>query len=104
MSAPAGRELYVYYRVPLAAADQAQAETVSMRAVLRERYPRLHSRWLQRAEIRDEFLTWMEIHSVPGGLTADEVADICHLLLPWPSVRSGPRHVEVFAALPDSSS
>lgn len=46
----------------------------------------------------------MEIHSVPGGLTDDEVADICHLLLPWPSVRSGPRHVEVFAALSDSVS
>ena len=104
MSGATGRELYVYYRVPLAAADQVRAEVASMRALLRERHVRVHSRWLQRAEIRDEFLTLMEIHSVPGGLTDDEVADICHLLLPWPSVRSGPRHVEVFTALSDSVS
>lgn len=104
MSGAAGRELYVYYRVPQAAADQARADVVSMQAALRVQHPRVHSRWLQRVEIRDEFITWMEIHSVPGGLSADEVTDICHLLLPWPSVRSGPRHVEVFAALPDSSS
>lgn len=107
MSGPggaAGRELYVYYRVPLAAAAQAQSELAAMRALLRRQHARVHSRWLQRVEIRDEFITWMEIHTVPGGLTDDEVTDICHLLLPWPSVRSGPRHVEVFAALSDSVS
>ena len=35
MSGATGRELYVYYRVPLAAADQVRAEVASMRALLR---------------------------------------------------------------------
>lgn len=106
-------ELYVYYRVPVAACDQAADELTTALQALRKTYPALASRWLERVEPpkpasvpqdstdnRDEMRTWMEIHHQPGGLDAAAVADICAMLLPWPSVRIGPRHVEVFAPLP----
>lgn len=108
MTEPAA-ELYVYYRVPAAACDQAEAELAAVQQTLRKTYPALTSRWLQRVERpepqdslgnRDEMRTWMEIHHQPGGLDAATVADICAMLLPWPSARAGPRHVEVFASLP----
>jgi hypothetical protein len=95
-----GGELYVYYRVPRADSAQAQTEMAAVHETLRLRFPALESQWLQRLENRDEMLTWMEIHRQPGGLDASTVAHICEMLLPWPSVRVGPRHVEVFASLP----
>lgn len=102
-------ELYVYYRVPAAACEQAVDELTTALQALRKTYPALASRWLERverpetqssADNRDEMRTWMEIHHQPGGLDAAAVADICAMLLPWPSARAGPRHVEVFAPLP----
>ena len=96
-----GGELYIYYRVPRAACGQAQAEMLAVQEQLRQRFPALQSQWLQRLENRDEMLTWMEIHRQPGGLDTSTVAHICEMLMPWPSVRVGPRHVEVFASLPD---
>lgn len=93
-------ELYVYYRVPAAAAEQAQAEMAAVHATLLKTCPDLHSRWLQRCENRDEMLTWMEVHHQAGGLDAATVTHLCAILSPWPSARVGPRHVEVFASLP----
>ncbi|MEX8495175.1 DUF4936 family protein [Sphaerotilus sp.] len=93
-------ELYIYYRVRHADSGQARTEMAAAHETLRQRFPTLESRWLQRLEDRDEMLTWMEIHRQPGGLDAPTVAHICEMLLPWPSVRVGPRHVEVFASLP----
>jgi hypothetical protein len=98
-------ELYVYYRVPddPAALALAHAERATMAALLRGRWPGLRTRWLERTEIRDGMRTWMEIHRHPDGLDPQDVAHIGDLLSPWPSVRAGPRHVEVFATLPDSA-
>ena len=93
-------ELYVYYRVPRTDSAQAQTELAAVQETLRQRFPTLQSQWLQRLENRDEILTWMEIHRLPEGLDAASVAHICEILLPWPSMRVGPRHVEVFATLP----
>lgn len=93
-------ELYVYYRVPTATAEQAQVEMAAVHATLLKTYPNLHSRWLLRRDNRDEMLTWMEVHHQAGGLDAATVAHICAILSPWPSARVGPRHVEVFDPLP----
>jgi endonuclease V-like protein UPF0215 family len=93
-------ELYVYYRLPAAAAVQAQAEMAAVHETLLKTYPNLHSRWLQRCENRDEMRTWMEIHHQAGGLDAATMSHVCEILSPWPSARAGPRHVEVFASLP----
>lgn len=97
-----GGELYVYYRVPAAAAEQARAEVLAAHAALRDVWPALTSRCLQRSENRDEMRTWMEIHHQPGGLDAATMANICAMLSPWPSARAGPRHTEIFATLPTS--
>lgn len=95
-------ELYVYYRVPATAAAQARDEVLAAHAALRATRPSLTSRCLQRPEIRDGMLTWMEIHHQPGGLDAAGVDHICAMLRPWPTARVGDRHVELFAALPAS--
>lgn len=95
-------ELYVYYRVPASAHVQALDEVQVAHAALRASLPALTSRCLRRVEKRDEIHTWMEIHHQPEGLDAPTVAHICAILAPWPSVRVGPRHVEVFATLPAS--
>lgn len=93
-------ELYVYYRLPQAATAAAQAELAAAFASLRQSFPTISSRCLQRLEKRDEILTWMEIHQRPGGLDAASIDQICAMLAPWPSARQGPRHVELFATLP----
>lgn len=100
MAPDARMELYVYYRVPAAAAAQAWDEVQAAHAALRATWPALTSRCLQRTENREKMLTWMEIHHQPGGLDAASVDHICAMLRPWPSARVGDRHVELFAALP----
>ncbi len=95
-------ELYVYYRMPAAAAAQALVEVQAAHAALQEFWPMLTSRRLERTGNRDGMLTWMEIHHQPGGLDAASVDHICAMLSPWPSERVGARHVEVFAPLPAS--
>lgn len=102
MSVGASVELYVYYKVPLALAAQAGAEVPAMRARVLQACPGVQSRWLRRTEIRDEMLTWMEIHTHPDGLDPVAVERICATLIDWPSVHVGPRHAEIFAALPVS--
>jgi hypothetical protein len=98
----AGSELYVYYRVPCAGSEQARAELAAVHETLQQQFPALQSRWLQRQENSAEMHTWMEIHRASEGLDDATVAHICALLLPWPSMRAGPRHVEIFASLPVS--
>lgn len=107
-------ELYVYYRLPASALPQALAELQVAHAALRDRWPALSSRCLQRAptchdnrvaqsaQECDEILTLMEIHHQSGGLDAASVDRICAMLSPWPTARVGDRHVEVFVALPAS--
>lgn len=98
--------LYVYYRLPAAARAQAQAELTAAHAALQQRWPSVSSQLLEKQlapDIRDEMLTWMEIHQQPGGLDASTCQAICAMLAPWPSARVGARHVELFATLPDRS-
>jgi len=99
----AGSELYIYYRVPCGDSEQARTEMAAVHETLQQRFPALQSRWLQRQAHGDAMHTWMEIHRMSGGLDAPTVAHICEMLLPWPSMRVGPRHVEVFASLPARS-
>jgi hypothetical protein len=109
-------ELYVYYRLPLAAVPQALAELQTAHAALRSRWPLLTSRCLQRVpepldpldpldrsgEKCDGIITFMEIHHQPEGLDAASMDQMCAMLSPWPSARVGDRHVEAFAPLPAS--
>lgn len=98
--------LYVYYRLPAAAREQAQAELTVAHAALQQRWPSVSSQLLEKQSvpgIRDEMLTWMEVHQQPGGLDASTSHAICAMLAPWPSARVGARHVELFATLPARS-
>lgn len=92
-------ELYIYYRIGEGDAAAFAAELDELVPVLAARFPGLHSRWLQRPQSRDGMLTIMEIHRHPDGLGEALVTDILTVLSPWPSVRAGPRHVEVFTVL-----
>jgi hypothetical protein len=98
--------LYVYYRLPAAAREQAQDELTVAHAALQQRWPSVSSQLLEKQSvpgIRDEMLTWMEVHQQPGGLDASTSHAICAMLAPWPSARVGARHVELFATLPARS-
>ena len=110
MSAHPGRDtgtaLYVYYRLPAAARATAQAELTAVHAALQQRWPGVSSQLLEKQpapDIRDEMLTWMEIHQQPGGLDPSTLHALCAMLDAWPSARIGARHVELFATLPDRS-
>lgn len=99
-------ELYIYYRVSAAQASQACDEVHALQAELRERYPGLVARCVQRADAVDAppdaspgaavQQTWMEIYTHPSGLSDDEVAAIVqHGAAAVRSIAS-PRHPEVF--------
>jgi ATP-dependent helicase YprA (DUF1998 family) len=95
------RELYVYYRVPEAAADLASREVAELHAALRAAYPGLVARLLRRPEASARLQTWMETYAleagaVDGGVDAAlqaEIEDQASRLL---TCIEGARHVEVF--------
>jgi hypothetical protein len=103
--APAGLELYCYYRVPAAAAAAALAEWRAAQAGLCDALPGLETRLLQRpdtnstgnASIGEQ--TWMEIHRHPAGLSAAQLEWLQTRLADLPSQRIGPRHLEWFEPL-----
>jgi len=93
------RELYVYYRLPQAAAAAAHAQVLAVHARLRAERPGLHTRLLARPERPEGRCTWMEVFARPGGLDAADEAAIAALTADLPAQREGGRHVEAFDAL-----
>jgi hypothetical protein len=57
------RELFIYYRIPVAKADEALAAVHTFQARLRVRHPGLMARLLRRSESEDSLQTWMEIYA-----------------------------------------
>ena len=75
------RELFIYYRIPVAKVDEALAAVHAFQARLRERHPGLNARLLCRPEPKDSLHTWMEIYAFdpllnPSGITAACQSDI----------------------------
>lgn len=100
--APAGLELYCYYRVPAAAAAAALAEWRAAQPDLRAALPGLETRLLKRpdtGQASNGEQTWMEIHRHPAGLSAAQIEWLQTRLADLPSQRSGPRHLEWFEPL-----
>jgi hypothetical protein len=57
------RELFIYYRIPVAKADEALVAVHAFQARLRARHPGLVARLLRRSESEDSLQTWMEIYA-----------------------------------------
>ena len=93
------RELFIYYRVRAVDAAAALAAVQRLHAELRERYPGLRARLLQRPETDQDLLTWMETYAIDPGTGSMDAAMQTHIearasaLLP---LIQGPRHTEVF--------
>ena len=97
------RELFVYYRVPAAAADAAHAEVRALHAELRASMPALRLRLLRRPGETAGLQTWMEIYATepslePAGIGAAQQAEIEAIAARRLTRIAGPRHVEVFIA------
>ena len=97
------RELFIYYRIPVAKVDEALAAVHAFQARLRERHPGLNARLLCRPEPEDSLHTWMEIYAFDPTLNAAGITAACqsdieseaHCLA---ELIAGARHIESFVA------
>ncbi len=96
------RELFVYWKLPVASADGAAAATAAMQADLLQAHPTLQARAYRRSDVRGDVATVMETYASsdlagvgPALQAAIEAAAARHLA-DW---CSGPRHVEAFDRL-----
>jgi len=95
------RELFIYYRVRAGDAAAALAAVQRLHVELRERWPGLRARLLQRPETDEDLLTWMETYATDPGTGGIDAAMQAHIearasaLLP---LIQGLRHTEVFTA------
>jgi hypothetical protein len=97
----AARQLFVYYRVPEPAWEQAGAAVIEFQRLLREAHPELQARVLRRPQPRGGQVTLMELYALdpaahPEGidlawLTRIEAAAV--VMRRW---QQGERHVEWF--------
>jgi hypothetical protein len=95
-----GHELYVYYRLLPDQAAAAVLEIQQLQQSLRLQLPGLQTQCLARVEMAQQSQTWMEIYRHPEGLCDAAQALIEAAGQGWPKARMGPRHTEVFDALP----
>jgi len=97
-SAPV-RELFIYYRIDSANADEAFAAITQMQRLLRERRPGLAARLLRRLDPPTPTQTWMEIYSLDdaAGVSPELEAEIAGHAAVLERFFCGPRHTEVFA-------
>lgn len=88
------RDLFIYYRVPVAHTVTMQEKVVHMQAALREQWP-VTTALKRRPELKDGCETWMEIYTqVPEDFpSALEVAVVQAQIL---ALTEGHRHVEIF--------
>jgi hypothetical protein len=96
------RELFIYYRIPVARADEALAAVHAFQARLRARHPGLAARVLRRPESEDSLQTWMEIYAFDPLLNAAGVSAACESDVESEArclsgMIAGARHIESFA-------
>src|SRR5215212_618938 len=97
----AARELFVWYRVRHARADEARAAVVAVQRSLQAQWPGLHARLLARDDV--ETSTWMETYSRPAQRPGDDTgvdvameAAIARAAVSLQGLIDGPRRVEAF--------
>jgi hypothetical protein len=96
------RELFIYWRVPRADADEAVTAVRCVQAALRERQPGLKARLYRRDDADRDTVTLMETYGggddgIGSGLQAAIQAAVEPACTPW---CLDERHVEVFERLP----
>lgn len=95
------RELFIYFRAPVADETQMMQKIQSMQRALCEKWPGLAARCLRRPDAQGGLHTWMETYAAPAGVTGPmeaSIAEAAQALLP-PLV-AGERHVEAFIPCP----
>ena len=94
-------ELFIYWKVRSQDTAQAAAAAARMQKALRARHPDLQAALYRRAHEHGDEATLMETYAQRGGVGADLQAAIeavaAQHLQGW---CAGPRHIEVFEALP----
>jgi hypothetical protein len=97
------RELFIYYRIPLAKAEAARVAVEDFQARLRARHPGLRARLLRRPEHENNLQTWMETYAFDpthdaAGVSAACESDIAFEARGLADFIEGSRHVEGFVA------
>lgn len=94
---PAGRRLFVYYRVPVAELSTSVACARALQAALRADHPALDAGLWRRPEPRDGAVTLMETYASRDGIDPT-LADTIERRAADAGLPQ-PRHVEVFEPL-----
>lgn len=91
------RQLFIYWKVDVALADDAAVATRAMQALLGERCPGLQASLFRRSDEHGPQVTLMEVYGAPSGVdgTLQSVIELA-ALEGLAAFTSGARHVEVF--------
>lgn len=92
-----GSELYIYYKLEAAKADEVQAAFEALRILLLRQWPAMQSRLLKRTTDAQGLQTWMEIHAwTDAHPPADWQAQLQRLAEPLVAPLRAQRHHEQF--------
>lgn len=102
----APRSLFVYYRVPVQQLEAARRALEAIQARLRQAYPGLTARLMQRADAQAEAdtHTWMEVYEHASGISQACERSLAELVEALPAGLIGSRHTEVFSPMAASPS
>ncbi len=95
-------ELFIYYRVEQGCCDELKAVVLAFQQHLCAKHPGLVARLFQRVDTANspiQSTTWMETYSSTGRISLPLQRLIERAEPVPPKLMSGPRHMEVFAAI-----
>lgn len=95
-STPAGRALFVYYRVEPARVSATVDAVRAMQQRLRGEHPGLQAHVWRRPPVAGQPVTLMETYVAAGGIDDALAAAIELAAFALPAGRLGERHVEIF--------
>lgn len=94
------RELFIYYRIPKAAAAAALEAALALQQRLCRHHPGLTARLLRRPDDAKDLQTWMETYAFRAGdrcgVTPELEAEIAREACSLAAFIEGPRRTEAF--------